>query len=192
MCPPWSSRMAVRVSRERRRTGRAVSYNSASLRSWSIVSSGGASRASARVLTPSASQASYRCLSRAGPLGRPSADRPRRIALMGFSFGGRTALWASQLRFQQRYDRGPSRFAAHLAFYPSNCHIRLADEDRVSDAPIRIFHGAADEATVITVAGNTSRGFATRARTWPCPNTPAPSTGSTTPIWRGAKCRRAS
>ena len=68
---------------------------------------------------------------------------------MGFSFGGRTALWASHLRFQQRYDRGPSRFAAHLAFYPSNCHIRLADEDRVSDAPIRIFHGAADDATVI-------------------------------------------
>ena len=74
---------------------------------------------------------------------------PGSIALMGFSFGGRTALWASQLRFQQRYDRGPSRFAAHLAFYPSNCHIRLADEDRVSDAPIRIFHGAADDATVI-------------------------------------------
>lgn len=64
---------------------------------------------------------------------------------MGFSFGGRTALWASHLRFQQRYDRGPSRFAAHLAFYPSNCHIRLADEDLVSDAPIRIFHGAADD-----------------------------------------------
>jgi len=74
---------------------------------------------------------------------------PGRIAVMGFSFGGRTALWASQLRFQQRYDRGPSRFAAHLAFYPTNCHIRLADEDRVSDAPIRIFHGAADDATVI-------------------------------------------
>ena len=38
---------------------------------------------------------------------------------------------------------------AHLAFYPNNCFIRLADEDRVSDAPIRIFHGAADDATVI-------------------------------------------
>src|SRR6476620_9159891 len=49
---------AVQVSRERRRTGRAVSDNSASLRSWSIVLSGGASRAFARVLTPSAWQAS--------------------------------------------------------------------------------------------------------------------------------------
>jgi dienelactone hydrolase len=74
---------------------------------------------------------------------------PTRIAVMGFSFGGRTALWASQLRFQQRYGPGPSRFVAHLAFYPTSCHIRLVDEDRVGDAPIRIFHGAADDATII-------------------------------------------
>jgi len=74
---------------------------------------------------------------------------PRRIVVMGFSFGGRTALWASQLRFQQRYGAGSSRFAAHLAFYPTSCHIRLVDEDRVGDAPIRIFHGAADDATNI-------------------------------------------
>ena len=72
-----------------------------------------------------------------------------RIALMGFSFGGRAALWASHPRFQQRYGPGPSRFAAHLVFYPTTCHIRLADEDRVGDAPIRIFHGAADDATSI-------------------------------------------
>jgi dienelactone hydrolase len=74
---------------------------------------------------------------------------PTRIAVMGFSFGGRTALWASHLRFQQLYGPGPSRFAAYIAFYPTSCHIRLADEDRVSDAPIRIFHGAADDAVFI-------------------------------------------
>ena len=73
-----------------------------------------------------------------------------RIALMGFSFGGRTALWASHPRFQQRYGVGPAHFAAHLAFYPTSCHIRLADEDRVGDAPIRIFHGKADEVTIIS------------------------------------------
>lgn len=78
----------------------------------------------------------------------PRIDHTR-MALMGFSFGGRTALWASYPRFQQRYSPGPSRFAAHLAFYPTSCHIRLADEDRVGDAPIRIFHGAADDATNI-------------------------------------------
>lgn len=71
-----------------------------------------------------------------------------RIALMGISFGGRTA-WASHPRFRQRYGSGTSGFAAHLAFYPTSCHIRLADEDRVGDAPIRIFQGAADEITII-------------------------------------------
>jgi len=75
---------------------------------------------------------------------------PSQIALMGFSLGGRTALWANQKRFQQRY--GPSRvttFAAYLAFYPASCHIKLAEEERVSDAPIRIFHGLSDDAAKI-------------------------------------------
>lgn len=71
-----------------------------------------------------------------------------RIAVLGFSFGGRNALWAASPRFQQRY--GPlSPFAAHLAFYPTGCHIKLIDEDRVAKVPIRIFHGAADDATII-------------------------------------------
>ena len=74
---------------------------------------------------------------------------PSRIAVLGFSFGGRNALWASYPRFQQRYGTGLSPFAAHLAFYPTSCHIKLTDEDRVGDVPIRIFHGAADDATVI-------------------------------------------
>ncbi|MGH7319848.1 MAG: dienelactone hydrolase family protein [Candidatus Rokuibacteriota bacterium] len=67
------------------------------------------------------------------------------IAIMGLSFGGRTALWASQTRFQERYGQGLLRFAAHLAFYPTSCYIRLADEDRIDGGPIRIFHGAADD-----------------------------------------------
>ena len=67
----------------------------------------------------------------------PRVD-PKQIALMGFSFGGRTALWASYLRFQGRYDPGPSRFAAYLAFYPTICHIKPVDEDRVDAVPIRL------------------------------------------------------
>ncbi len=77
------------------------------------------------------------------------ATHPRvdssRIAILGLSFGGRTALWVSQTRFQERYGQGPLRFAAHLAFYPASCYIRLADEDQISGGPIRIFHGAADD-----------------------------------------------
>ncbi len=74
----------------------------------------------------------------------PGID-PSRIAIMGLSFGGRTALWVSQTRFQERYGQGPLRVAAYLAFYPASCYIRLADEDRISGGPIRIFHGAADD-----------------------------------------------
>lgn len=79
---------------------------------------------------------------------QPEVD-PARIAILGLSFGGRTALWTSQSRFQERYGRGTARFAAHLAFYPSSCYIRLADEAQTTGAPIRIFHGAADDWTPI-------------------------------------------
>jgi dienelactone hydrolase len=81
------------------------------------------------------------------------ANDPRidasRIAILGLSFGGRTALWSSQARFQERYHKGTSRFAAHLALYPASCYIRLADEERINGGPIRIFHGAADDWTPI-------------------------------------------
>lgn len=78
----------------------------------------------------------------------PRIDRTR-IAIMGFSLGGQTALRASQVRFQERFAKGPTRFAAHLAFYPAGCITRLADEERIGNAPIRIFHGAADDWTLV-------------------------------------------
>jgi dienelactone hydrolase len=76
----------------------------------------------------------------------PGIDRTR-IAIMGFSLGGLTAVRSSQIRFQERFAKGPTRFAAHLAFYPAGCHIKLADEERIGVAPLRIFHGAADDWT---------------------------------------------
>ena len=72
-----------------------------------------------------------------------------RIAIMGFSLGGEIALRTSQLRFQKHFAKRAGRFAAHLAFYPAGCITRLAEEDHVSGAPIRIFHGAADDWTLI-------------------------------------------
>ena len=78
----------------------------------------------------------------------PRIDQAR-IAIMGFSMGGETALRTSQLRFQKHFAKGAGRFAAYLAFYPSGCITRLAEEDRVSGAPIRIFHGAADDWTLM-------------------------------------------
>lgn len=70
-----------------------------------------------------------------------------RIAVMGLSFGGRAALWSSLTRFQDAYQGRPLQ--AHIAFYPSTCFIRLADEADVSGGPIRIFHGTEDDWTPI-------------------------------------------
>ncbi|MFZ0013161.1 MAG: dienelactone hydrolase family protein [Acidimicrobiia bacterium] len=70
-----------------------------------------------------------------------------RIAVMGFSFGGRTALWSAMTRLQDLYD-APD-LAAHVAFYPSTCFIRLEGEELVLGAPIRIFHGTEDDWTPI-------------------------------------------
>lgn len=69
-----------------------------------------------------------------------------RLAVMGFSFGGRTAIWSAFTRFQQAYE-GES-FAGHVAFYPSTCFIELSDEN-VSGTPIRVFHGTDDNWTPI-------------------------------------------
>jgi dienelactone hydrolase len=74
---------------------------------------------------------------------------PARIAIMGFSLGGETALRTSQLRFQKHFAKGTARLAAHLAFYPSGCTTTFAEEDQISGSPIRIFHGAADDWTLI-------------------------------------------
>lgn len=74
---------------------------------------------------------------------------PTRIAIMGFSRGGRIALWASQTRFQRLWNPGSHQFAAYLAFYPSACYVQLFEEEQVSGGPIRIFIGSADDATPV-------------------------------------------
>lgn len=70
-----------------------------------------------------------------------------RIAVIGFSLGGRTALWSAMTRFQDVYEG--RELAAHIAFYPSTCFIQLENEADVSGAPIRIFHGTDDDWTPI-------------------------------------------
>ncbi|MDH3299938.1 MAG: dienelactone hydrolase family protein [Acidimicrobiia bacterium] len=78
-------------------------------------------------------------------------DHPRvdgdRVAVTGFSFGGRTALWSALARFQDAYGGRP--FDAYVAFYPSTCFIRLEGETEVVGGPIRILHGTADDWTPI-------------------------------------------
>jgi dienelactone hydrolase len=76
----------------------------------------------------------------------PAID-PGRIALMGFSRGGRVTLNASMTRFQRKWLAPGDSFAAYLAFYPAII-VELSGQDQVDGQPIRIFQGGADDWTV--------------------------------------------
>jgi dienelactone hydrolase len=68
---------------------------------------------------------------------------PARIAVMGFSLGGRSALNASMKRFQQMWNPRVA-FAAYIPLYAS-CNTTFIGDTDLSPAPIRQFHGAADD-----------------------------------------------
>jgi dienelactone hydrolase len=74
---------------------------------------------------------------------RPWID-PNRIALMGFSRGGTITLYSSLTRFQKAYLHGPATFAAYISFYPT-CNTRFIGDEDLSDKPIRVFNGLADD-----------------------------------------------
>ncbi len=69
---------------------------------------------------------------------------PARIAVMGFSKGGSVALYSALTRFQRLHGPPGVRFAHHIAFYPP-CYTTYIGDDAVSDRPIRLFHGTADD-----------------------------------------------
>jgi dienelactone hydrolase len=87
---------------------------------------------------------SYRALEL---LAKHPAIDPDRIAIMGFSKGGFVALYSSMERLQHHAPAGV-KFAAHLAFYPP-CNSVFIDDTRVGKAPVRIFHGTADDYVLI-------------------------------------------
>jgi dienelactone hydrolase len=72
---------------------------------------------------------------------------PARIALMGFSLGGVSALYSSLKRFQQMWNPRAA-FAAYIPFY-AGCSSTLIGDTDVSAVPIRQFHGAADDYTPV-------------------------------------------
>lgn len=69
---------------------------------------------------------------------------PGRIAIMGFSRGGRAALYSSLKRFRRMHGPAGVEFAAYLPFY-ANCGTTYIDDVEISDRPIRLFHGTADD-----------------------------------------------
>jgi dienelactone hydrolase len=72
---------------------------------------------------------------------------PTRVAVMGFSRGGQSALYSSMRRFQQLWNPR-AVFALHIPLYASCTTTFIGDTDVT--APIRQFHGAADD--YVTVA----------------------------------------
>lgn len=68
---------------------------------------------------------------------------PERIVLIGFSRGGQAALYASMTRFQRMHASTGVAFAAYIPFYP-DCRTTFLEDNDVSNKPIRIFHGSAD------------------------------------------------
>lgn len=76
------------------------------------------------------------------------ATHPRidlaRISVMGFSKGGGVALYAALTRFQRLHGPAGARFSQHIAFYPP-CFFTYIDDEAVTDRPIRLFQGTADD-----------------------------------------------
>lgn len=73
----------------------------------------------------------------------PRVDSSR-IVLMGFSRGGQAALYASQKRFNQMWNRSGVEYAAYIPFYP-DCMTTFASDTEVVSRPIRIFGGTLDD-----------------------------------------------
>ena len=80
------------------------------------------------------------------------AQHPRidaqRVALMGFSRGGQTSLYAAMQRFQHLHGPKRGEFAAYVSFYPA-CNTRFIEEERVVARPIHVLHGTADSFNAI-------------------------------------------
>jgi dienelactone hydrolase len=75
------------------------------------------------------------------------ANHPRidsaRIAVMGFSRGGQSTLYSSMKRFQQMWNPRVA-FAAYIPLY-APCNTTFIGDTDLSPAPVRQFHGAADD-----------------------------------------------
>lgn len=57
-------------------------------------------------------------------------------------------MYASLRRFQRMHGPAGVEFAAYLPFYPA-CWTTYIEDEQVSEGPIRIFHGTADNWTPI-------------------------------------------
>ena len=69
--------------------------------------------------------------------------RADRIAVMGFSKGAVASVFSAVERFRTTYG-STNRFAAHIGMY-TPCNTRFNADTKVSQMPIRLYHGIADD-----------------------------------------------
>jgi dienelactone hydrolase len=69
--------------------------------------------------------------------------RADRIAVMGFSKGAVASVFSAVERFRTAYGSA-NRFAAHIGMY-TPCNSRYNTDTKVSQVPIRLYHGIADD-----------------------------------------------
>ena len=99
---------------------------------------------------------------------------PTRIAVMGFSKGGAVALYAAISRFQRLHGPAGARFALHIPFY-APCYYTFVGDEAVTDRPIRLFHGMADDLAPSSYAELTWSSSGVLAPTRRSPSTPEPT-----------------
>jgi len=69
---------------------------------------------------------------------------PNRIAIIGFSKGAVAAVYSAVERFRKMHAPADAMFAAHIGLY-TPCNTEYRGDDNVTQKPIRLFHGTADD-----------------------------------------------
>jgi dienelactone hydrolase len=95
-----------------------------------------------REVWPSAVAEAYAVLEWLARHSRIDADR---IAIVGFSFGGDVAHLSALEDARAVLAKGPTRFGAHVAYYPAGIFGAIAQRDAYTGAPILMLLGDKDD-----------------------------------------------
>ena len=73
---------------------------------------------------------------------------PNKIAVMGFSHGGNSALYSGVVRFQKMHGKPDAQFAAHVSVY-GHCGTTFHQDEALDQRPVLLLHGTSDDTTAI-------------------------------------------